>query len=107
MIHQVLIIHEAEEDVFDIYRQILLNTSANAAEQILGRIEEACESLRENPESGHFPPELERIGVSMYREIHYKPYRVIYQIEGKKVYVHCVLDGRRDLQRLLERRLLR
>jgi hypothetical protein len=41
VIHKVLTIHEAEEDVFDIYRHILLNTSANAAEQVLGRIEEA------------------------------------------------------------------
>ena len=31
----------------------------------------------------------------------------IYQIEGQTVFVHCVLDGRRDLQELLERRLLR
>ena len=107
MIYQLLIIHEAEEDIFDIYRHILANTSANAAEQVLGQIEETCESLRKNPERGHCPPELERLGVSIYREIHYKPYRVIYQIEGKKVYVHCVLDGRRDFQKLLERRLLR
>lgn len=53
------------------------------------------------------PPELERIGVTDYREVHFKPYRLIYQIIGKKVFVHCVLDWRRDSQELLERRLLR
>ncbi len=53
------------------------------------------------------PPELERVGVSRYREVHYKRYRIIYEVLGKTVYVHCVFDGRRDLQAVLERRLLR
>jgi toxin ParE1/3/4 len=52
-------------------------------------------------------PELERIGVCGYREIHFKPYRIIYQIAGQKVFIHCVLDGRRAMQEILERRLLR
>ena len=30
-----------------------------------------------------------------------------YEIDGKKVFVHCVLDGRRDLEELLSKRLLR
>ena len=59
------------------------------------------------PGRGHVPPELERIGVRGYLEIHFKPYRIFYQIAGRKVFVHCVLDGRRALQEVLERRLLR
>jgi len=55
----------------------------------------------------NFPPELERIGVYDYREVFFKPYRIIYQISGSEVYVHCVLDGRRDMQTLLQQRLLR
>jgi hypothetical protein len=46
--------------------------------------------------------------VSVYDlEIHFKPYRIIYQIVGRTVFVHCVLDGRRAVQEMLERRLLR
>jgi toxin ParE1/3/4 len=43
----------------------------------------------------------------VFREIHFKPYRIIYQIVESDVYIHAVLDGRRDLQELLEIRLLR
>ncbi|MCH7939221.1 MAG: hypothetical protein IID13_05700 [Candidatus Marinimicrobia bacterium] len=50
---------------------------------------------------------MEFISVPDYLEVHYKPYRVIYQIVGKGAYVHCVLDGRRDMQSLLPERLLR
>jgi toxin ParE1/3/4 len=56
---------------------------------------------------GHIPPELERIGVLEFREIFFKPYRIIYQVIRSDVYFHCVLDGRRDLQDLLQRRVLR
>ena len=107
MSHQVVVLPEAEEDIFDIYQYILFNDSANHAGCVLDNIERVCRSLTTMPGRGHFPPELEWIGVKSYREIHFKPYRIIYEIEGRKVFVHGVLDGRRDLQELLEKRLLR
>ena len=37
----------------------------------------------------------------------FKPYRIVYQVGKKTVYIHCVFDGRRDMQKLLQERLLR
>jgi len=34
-------------------------------------------------------------------------YRIIYEVVESNVFVHCVLDGRRSLQELLEMRLLK
>jgi toxin ParE1/3/4 len=107
MKYKVVILSEAEDDIFDIYRYILSNDSKDSANYVFEKIEEMCLNLEEMPERGHIPPELERIGISNYREIHFKPYRIIYEIDGKKVFVHCVLDGRRDLQEILQRRLIR
>lgn len=59
------------------------------------------------PERGRIPPELERIGIREFREIICNPYRIIYTIMKSQVVVYCILDGRRDLQDLLEERLLR
>ena len=36
-----------------------------------------------------------------------KPWRIFYAVEGNTVLIAAVLDGRRDIQTLLERRLLR
>jgi toxin ParE1/3/4 len=105
--YQVLLVQDAEDDIFDIYRYIAQHDSPKSAEYVLERIQKACLSLGELPQRGHVPPELERIAVSGFLEIHFKPYRIFYEVEGRKVFVHCVLDGRRDLQDLLERRLLR
>ncbi|MCA1779686.1 MAG: type II toxin-antitoxin system RelE/ParE family toxin, partial [Xanthomonadaceae bacterium] len=63
--------------------------------------------LTELPERGHVPPELDRIGVTNYREVSFKPYRVIYEVIRQEAFIHCVLDGRRDIPSLLERRLIR
>jgi toxin ParE1/3/4 len=77
------------------------------ADYVLEQLESLCLSLADLPPRGHVPPELDRIGVTAYREIHFKPYRVIHQIADRDGDIHCVLDGRQDMQALLERRLLR
>jgi hypothetical protein len=35
-----------------------------------------------------------------------EPYRVIDRVDGQRVYVYLIVDGRRDMQSLLARRLL-
>ena len=64
-------------------------------------------SLQSMPLRGHVPVELERAGVMEFREVLFKPYRIIYQVVKSRVYVHCVLDGRRNMQDLLQERILR
>ncbi|MGA3052422.1 MAG: type II toxin-antitoxin system RelE/ParE family toxin [Chitinispirillaceae bacterium] len=104
---QVFIIAEVEEDIVEICHYIMRQDSVIKSRYVADTLKQTCETLARSPERGHHPPELERIGVMDFREIHFKPYRIIYQIIEKKVFVHCVLDGRRDLQEILERRLLR
>ena len=70
------------------------------------RIEKIFSSLSESPERGTYPKELLALGIRDYREIFFKPYRVIYRVMGDKVHVLLIVDGRRDMQTLLQRRLL-
>jgi toxin ParE1/3/4 len=107
MSYRVIILPEAENDVLDIYKYIMQNDSPLGAEYVFEQIQETWLSLSQLPEKGHTPPELERIGVLFYKEVHFKPYRIIYEIDNSSVYIHCVLDGRRELQQLLENRLWR
>lgn len=105
--YRVRIIEDAEQDLVDLYEYIAVNDTADSALYVVDQLESLCISLADLPLRGHVPPELERIGVTDYREVHFKPYRVVYQVLGSEVLVHCILDGRRDLQTLFERRLLR
>ena len=62
--------------------------------------------IEELSERGSHPPELSALGIRDYREVFFKPYRVIYRVQAPSVWVYVVADGRRDMQRLLARRLL-
>ena len=103
----VFLTADAEQDLFDIYEYVALHDSVGKAEKLLEKLESAYLSLENFPKRGHIPFELKRLKIREYLEIHYKPYRIIYQIRENKVFIHCILDGRRNLQDLLQERLLR
>jgi toxin ParE1/3/4 len=103
----VLLSAAAEYDLEDIYRYIAEKDGTANAERVLAGIEAACSRLVTFPNRGNIPKELSLLGIPEYREVHFKPYRVIYRVMQKTGVVYCVLDGRRDMPSLLQRRLLR
>ena len=104
---EVLFTKSAEDDLIGIYEYVFNNDSPSKAEKLLDKLQKAILELELYPKRGHIPVELERINVSGFLEIHYKPYRVFYQVFDNKVYIHCILDSRRNLSEILQKRLLR
>ncbi|WP_114836215.1 type II toxin-antitoxin system RelE/ParE family toxin (plasmid) [Agrobacterium tumefaciens] len=107
MPYQVLFTEDAERDLEDRYRFLAARDGIQTAERILGEIEGACLGLEDLPTRGNVPKELTGLGITDYRELHHKPWRVVYRIIGEDVILYCIADGRRDMQSFLERRLLR
>jgi toxin ParE1/3/4 len=105
--YKVRITEDAEQDLIDLFDYIARKDSVENAYHVLDTLEELILSLDKNPQRGHCPPELSDRGIKDYKEVHFKPYRVIYEIIGTIVVVLGCFDGRRDMQLLLERRLLR
>lgn len=103
----VLLSEDAERDIEDIYRYVAQHDAVEKADRLLAALEETCFALSEFPERGNVPKELLPLGITEFREVHDKPYRAIYRIVGRQVIVYCVVDGRRDMQSLLHRRLIR
>lgn len=103
---KVLLTNDAARDLDELYDYIALHDAPRKADTVLEQIEKAFSKLSEFPERGAYPKELLAIGIREYREIFFKPYRIIYRVMGKNVYVLLVVDGRRDMQSLLQRRLL-
>ena len=104
---KVSIVSSAEEDLFELYQYVYFNDSEEKAEKLYSKLYEKCLLLQEYPNRGHVPPELNLLGVNDFLELSYKSYRIIYQIIEKAVFIHCILDGRRDMQKLLQERLIR
>jgi toxin ParE1/3/4 len=102
----VLLTDAAARDLEELYDDIAGHDSPRKADQVLDQIEEAFFKLSEFPERGNYPKELLALGIREYREIFFKPYRIIYRVIDKSVYILLIVDGRRDMQSLLQRRLL-
>jgi toxin ParE1/3/4 len=105
-LYDVVLTKDAERDLTDIYRYIAEHDSARNADHLLQRLLEATESLQRNPARGSSPKELQSLGIAEYRQLFFKPYRLIYRLHDKLVVVYLIADGRRDMQALLARRLL-
>src|SRR5262245_14232426 len=106
MIYHVRLLKDAEEDLFEIVTYVEAHDSPLNAERLLANLERTCQSLQDLPERGRVPPELKAIGVSEYREVFFKPYRIIYRMQGTTVFIYAILDGRREITDLLHQRLL-
>ena len=97
---------DAARDLEEICDYVDRHDASGRADHVLKQIEKAFHSLSEHPQRGNSPKELLDIGIREYREIFFKPYRIIYRVMGDNVYVLVIADGRRDMQALLQRRLL-
>ena len=103
---EVLLTEDAGSDLEELYDYIAEHDAPSKADYVLDRIEKVVETLATFPERGSYPKELLALGIREYRQTFFKPYRVIYRVIGERVYVYLIVDGRRDMQALLQRRLL-
>ena len=77
------------------------------AEKVIVQFGAKADSLQTFPERGRVVPELRKFGALQYLEVSHKPWRLVYTIRGREVWVMAVLDGRRNLAELLFERLAR
>lgn len=103
---EVLLTNDAARDLEELYRYISVHDSFQKADDVLARIEKAFSRLSEFPKRGVYPKELLDLGIREYREIFFQSYRIVYRVIENVVYVLLIADGRRDIQSLLQQRLL-
>lgn len=106
MTYTVFLTDDAVRDLEDIDDYISAHDSPENADYVLSMIEEILLSLVSLPDRGVYPEELSSLGIREYREVFFKPYRIIYRIAGNHIYVYVIADGRRNMLALLGRRLL-
>jgi plasmid stabilization system protein ParE len=95
----------SEKDLADIIAYIAEDNPLNAYE-VFKKIKRKTFSLYTFPDRGRIVPELQDQGISQYRELIVPPWRIIYRISEKKVYVLSVLDGRRNVEDILLKRVI-
>jgi toxin ParE1/3/4 len=96
----------ATNDLETIHAYLAERRSIEDADRLLDEFTGAIRTLERFPLRGAIPKELDALGVREFRQILLQPYRLIYHVAGNKVFILIIADGRRDMQALLERRLL-
>lgn len=104
---KLLILDEAQEDTKDLRRYILKSFGAETWRQTSAELAVTFDNIKQFPQSGYVPAELSDFGGLNFREVLSGQNRVIYEVRDATIYIHVVTDTRRDLQTLLQKRLLR
>jgi toxin ParE1/3/4 len=105
MRYAVVLTRGALRDLTEIRDFVSESDSPAKADTLLDRLAHSVRSLATQPERGAHPSELRALGISEFRQVFFKPYRIIYRVVGRRVVIVVVADGRRDMQSLLSRRL--
>lgn len=104
--HEVRLGRQALVDLEDIADYVASHDSPAMADQVARRIEQIILSLADSPNRGAHPHEPSEVGNRSFREVHYRPYRIVYRVYAREVVILLIADGRRDMRALLARRLL-
>ncbi|MBI9083022.1 MAG: type II toxin-antitoxin system RelE/ParE family toxin [Desulfobacterales bacterium] len=102
---QVLWTDVAENDLKEIIEYISIRNPSNA-KKILQKIKSKASSLYTLPEKGRVVPELQEQGISQYRELIISPWRLIYRIAEKEIYVLSLFDSRQNVEDILLKRFI-
>ena len=96
----------AKEDLLNIVEYIKKD-SLSAARKVYGQIKEKAQSSNFFPLKGRVVPELQKEGITIYRELIAQPWRIMYKIENDTVYIMAIFDSRQNVEELLLQKLLR
>ena len=94
----------AESDLSNIISYIAKKSPTNAL-NILNTTKEKASNLKQFPERDRIVPEFQDQGINLYREFIVSPWRIVYRISGKKVYVLTVFDSRQNAEDVLLKKL--
>ena len=103
--YKVLWTDVAESDLKDIIEYISIDSPQNAL-KILKKIKQRASELYTLPERGRIVPELQDQGILQYREIVIPPWRLMYRITEREVFVLSLIDSRRNVEDILLKRFV-
>ena len=105
-IYKVKWTSNAKEDLLNIVDYVKKD-SVSAARKVYEKIKEKAQSSNFFTLRGRVVPELQKEGITIYRELIVEPWRIMYKIEKDTVYIMAIFDSRQNIEELLLQKLLR
>ena len=96
----------AKEDLLNIVTRIKKEDTPNTAKNIYQKLKKTAQRSNFFPLKGRVVPELQKEGITQYREIIVAPWRIIYRVGDDTVYLMAIIDSRQNLDDLLLQKVL-
>ena len=81
--------------------------SVTTAKETFFAIKDACDHVRYMPTRKRIVPELQHIGMTQYKEVLFKRWRIIVSIKESTIAVLAVLNSSRNVEDILFQRLMK
>jgi len=104
--YRLLWTRSAEDDLLNIIGHIKADSPENAR-AVFAKIRKHAASSNFFPLKCRVVPELQREGITLYREVVVAPWRIVYKVGDDTVYIMAVIDSRQNVEDILLQRLLR
>lgn len=97
---------DAEEEFIEIVLWYKYNAGKNVARKIYSKINLRIKKLKNMPGMGKPVQILKDIGVNDYRQIIHDNWIIYYRVEGQNINIISVIDGRRNLEEILYKKII-
>ena len=106
MSSKVIWSEDASLDLVDIVSYIKIHSGKGIAKEIYTRIKSKVDYIVDFPKAGIVVPELVNIGITDIYQIIVSPWKVYYKVIEDKILVLSVIDGRRNLEEILYKKII-
>ena len=106
MKHEIIWSKDAGDELAEIISYIKDNSGKMIAEKIYTKIIKEVSKTSENPEGRRIAPILRELGINYIHQINMSPWIVFYKIENKKMEIISIIDGRRNLEEILYKKMI-
>ena len=106
MKHEIIWSKDAGDELAEIVSYIKYNTGKMTAEKIYTKIIKEVDKISENPEGRRIAPILRELGINYIHQINISPWTVFYKVENKKMEIISIIDGRRNSEEILYKKII-
>lgn len=102
---EVIWVDSARNELLEIIDYIAIESQISA-KKVYQNIKRKADSLSAMPYNGRIIPEFKQFEINLYREVIESPWRIMYRIQDKTVAIITILDGRRDVEDILFKKII-
>ena len=106
MKHEIIWSKDAGDELGEIISYIKFNTGKMTAEKVYKKIINKVNQISENPQGRRIAPLLREFWINYIHQLNISPWIIFYKVEDKKMEIISIIDGRRNLEEILYRKMM-